>query len=204
MTLARFASREAVASLDGDALCAAVTAAALLDQRAFSSLACCEGLVARPGDLRQALQSSDLTMGLVLATVFLRDPRGSQLLLPHLLAHIGEMAARWQHTRRSYRNQLLVVQRRVSLLGLCAAFGVPHRHSWPLTLLRMLQASLDELGRATSTRAKDAYEPTPSSFHLEVGAVLKLMSVKHQHEHPQPPFNLDIVIAQLDLQVLAS
>jgi len=43
-------------------------------------------------------------------------------------------------------------------------------------------------------RGQDAYEPTPSSFHLEVVAVLRLLETEHLVERPQPPFCLDLVV----------
>jgi len=43
--------------------------------------------------------------------------------------------------------------------------------------------------------AKDVWEPQPSSFHLEVVAVLKLLDVDHTVEHPHRPFCLDLFIS---------
>jgi len=62
----------------------------------------------------------------------------------------------------------------------------------------------EKLGSAAGGSAKDAYEPTPSSFHLEVVAVLRLLSVEHSLEQPRKPFCLDIVISPEQLLRSAS
>merc|ERR1712070_1354923 len=83
-------------------------------------------------------------------------------------------------------------QRRVTLFGLCAAFGVPRPSAWSLDLLRHCRQTLDLLELDDGRGRKQ--NPSSSSFHLEVVVVLKLLEVEHKVEHPQFPFWLDLRI----------
>eukprot|EP00435_Cladocopium_sp_Y103_P034584 s2735_g8.t5 len=51
---------------------------------------------------------------------------------------------------------------------------------------------------ATGTRT-NSWEPESSRFHLEVVAILNLLEVQHRLEHPQMPFQLDIMITPDEL-----
>eukprot|EP00913_Durusdinium_trenchii_P027965 g26221.t1 len=130
------------------------------------------------------------------------------MLLPLLLQHLGQTAV-GQRQRRVHQ-----LSRRTALIGLCAAFAVPHRRAWDLAHLRMVQATWDRLeeeqrrmawtiGRSvgrrnqtigTSCPVRDPWEPESSRFHLEVVAILNLLEVPHHLEHAQYPFRLDIRI----------
>merc|ERR1712061_616966 len=97
-----------------------------------------------------------------------------------------------------------MIHRRVVLVGLCTAFGVPRRSAWPLPLMRYVYHSLqkleDHIAASQGNRYRDIWEPSPSSFHLEVIAVLRLLEVEHAVEQKQRPYCLDLVIspAQFD------
>merc|ERR1712194_496090 len=129
------------------------------------------------------------------------DGAGLRLLLPQLLQQISHAAESNKSTRRTVG----MGQRRTFLLGLCAAFPLPSTQTWPLPLLRQVVQTLDDLSRARGgTQKRDQYEPVPSSFHLEVTAVLKLVAVEHAVETPQPPFNLDITITPAQVKGISS
>ncbi|CAK0904896.1 unnamed protein product, partial [Prorocentrum cordatum] len=158
--LPSFSDPSQVAGLDGKCLGAALTAAAQLDRSAFLPRASCRTLAARPLELRRAVNSADLMMGAALAVVQLRHPAGIVELLPHLLSCLSAAFAK----------------RRVTLLGLCMAFGLPSTGAWPLPLLQGTAHTHEALRRQAVLRAspRDLWEPTPSSFHLEVVAVLRI------------------------------
>ncbi|CAJ1410744.1 unnamed protein product [Effrenium voratum] len=180
--------------MDATALSSAITAASLLDWRGFKALVCCQALAARTTELSGVVHHADLAMGLALAVVYMRNAAGARFLLPFLLDHFCETLA-GASLRRS-RSEVATIQRRVTLTGLCAAFGVPKRQAWDLNQLRIVQVTFNKLQSylAQTGSSKDSYEPTPSSFHLEVVAVLHLLNVQHQVEQPQRPFMLDITI----------
>jgi len=191
-----FQSTQAAASLTGETLGAAVTAAALLDCRGFQPLACCWELANCPTKLKHATANTDLSLGMALAAVYLRHRAGVRLLLPRLLQHITVVFARSKTLGRRSRQEIGMACRRVMLVGLCAALGVPRRSAWGLPMLRLVQSTHSELSkRVEEWGRRELWEPSPSSFHLEVVAVLRLMHVDHQLETPQPPFNLDITIS---------
>lgn len=178
-----------VSHLDGASLSAAVTAAALLDWRRFQALHCCRVLAQNPRELQRSVRGGDLGMGLALATVYMRNTTGARLLLPVLLEKFSEAG-------NSLRmSEVAMIQRRSMIIGLCAAFGLPTRSSWILPHLRVLQDTIKKLQlHLDRSRRRDQYEPSPSSFHLEVVAVLRLLNVEHHLEYPQLPFRLDIAI----------
>lgn len=196
----------AVAQLRVEALGAAVTAAAFLDQRRFRSAACCQKLVEARHTLGQAMQNMDLCMGLALASAYSERRAGLAMLLPQLLAHIDDRVLGHGKGIRSRRQQVAMTHRRMMLIGLCAAFGVPNATAWPLALVRSLRAVIKSLesaldtGLRTAACSRDVYEPLPSSFHLEVVAVLRLLSIEHTLEHPQRPFTLDVTISPAQLK----
>ncbi|CAE8616873.1 unnamed protein product [Polarella glacialis] len=199
-----FEDAGSVAMLDGQTLSATVTAAGLLDWRTFRSMACCKLLASNPYELRMAVMNTDVAMGLALASVYLRNPAGARLLLPRLLEHFSGTVGGGGAGRKRY--EVAMIQRRVVLTGLCAAFGVPNRRAWTLSQLQVvretfhrIQLQLDKTGSS-----KDAYEPAPSSFHLEVVAVLRLLDVEHRLETPQRPFMLDCTIEPRHIQRFVS
>lgn len=195
-----FQTTQAVARLSGEALGAAVTAAALLDLRSFQPLACCWELANCPTKLKRATANTDLSLGMALAVVYLRHRAGVRLLLPRLLQHITLVYARSKALGRRSRQEIGMARRRVMLVGLCAALGVPRRSAWELPMLRLVQSTLSDLSdRVEEWGRRDTWEPSPSSFHLEVVAVLRLMHVDHQLETPQQPFSLDITISAAQL-----
>jgi len=189
-----FQTSQVTASLGGEVLGAAVTAAALLDRRSFQPLACCWELANCPTKLKRATANTDLSLGLALAAVYLRHGAGVRLLLPRLLQHVALVFTGSKPLGRRSRQEVGMARRRVMLVGLCAAFGVPGRSAWGLSLLRLVQRTLIELSECVEER-RDVWEPSPSSFHLEVVAVLRLLNVDHKLETPQQPYNLDITIS---------
>lgn len=199
-----FEDRSRTEVLDGGALSAAITAAALLDCRDFHPMACCVRLAATPEQLQLAAGSSaDITMGLLLATVYLRHPAGVRLLLPQLLAHMGGAFMGRKMLGRRGRQEAGMVHRRVVLVGLCGAFGVPRASAWPLALLKCVRDTCFKLEKQladASGGGRDMWEPSPSSFHLEVVAVLRLLDVEHQVEVKQKPYCLDLTISPAQIQ----
>jgi len=199
----------------GIALGAAITAAALLDERSFNYRECCKHLVAHPEQLRLAVADIELAKGLALATVCAHDHVGVRILVPSLLKYINaEFSSRQRSVAGGSRLQQLdmgTVYRRVTVMGLCAVLGVPDGQVWPLRALRDIELSLmrleDRHDRINRARKREAarYEPASSSFHLEVVAVLRLLEVEHTLEQRQHPFMLDVGIssAQLDKAKLA-
>ncbi|CAK9016175.1 Uncharacterized protein SCF082_LOCUS13068 [Durusdinium trenchii] len=182
-----FEDPSSVSSLDGHGLGAILTAASLLDWRSFRSMPCCRRLAERPQDLSLAQGATDLAMGLTLAAVYMQNAAGARMLLPLLLQHLGQTAV-GQRQRRVHQ-----LSRRTALIGLCAAFAVPHRRAWDLAHLRMVQATWDRL-EEEQRPVRDPWEPESSRFHLEVVAILNLLEVPHHLEHAQYPFRLDIRI----------
>lgn len=191
--------------LDGEALASLITAAATLDQQSFRPRACCARLAGVPWELRRAMESHDLAMGLVLSVVSLRHSAGVQVLLPQVLTQVAEGLTRFRGASdgRSRRQRSLrmarMLQRRVALVGLCAAFGAPRRQAWSLALMRQLHELVVDLDNLLSMEGAEQsntlYEPASSSFHLEVVAVLQLMGIDHKLEVPQSPFCLDITVS---------
>mmetsp|Transcript_98418 Transcript_98418/g.195167 ORF Transcript_98418/g.195167 Transcript_98418/m.195167 type:complete len:584 (+) Transcript_98418:92-1843(+) len=191
-----FQTTQAATRLGGEALGAALTAAALLDRRSFQPLACCWELANSPTKLKCATASTDLSLGIALAAVYLRHGAGVRLLLPRLLQHITLVFTRSKGLGRRSRQELGMARRRVMLVGLCAALGVPRRNAWGVPLLRLVQSTFSGLSeRVEEWGHRDIWEPSPSSFHLEVVAVLRLLQVDHRLETPQQPFSLDITIS---------
>lgn len=118
-----FQDHASVSALDGAALGAVITAAGMLDWRSFDSVSCCRLLASRPWkDLHAAQGASDLAMGLALATV-MQTSSGSRLLLLTLLESFSSLPVKANWSRK----EVAMLQRRVILTGLCAAFGVPKR-----------------------------------------------------------------------------
>lgn len=187
-----FQDHASVSALDGAALGAVITAAGMLDWRSFDSVSCCRLLASRPWkDLHAAQGASDLAMGLALATV-MQTSSGSRLLLLTLLESFSSLPVKANWSRK----EVAMLQRRVILTGLCAAFGVPKREAWDLAQLRIVQATFDKLQSyldRTGTRT-NSWEPESSRFHLEVVAILNLLEVQHHLEYPQMPFQLDVMI----------
>merc|ERR1712039_132611 len=167
-------------------------------------LASCVRLAARPDQLQLAAGSTDITMGLLLATVYLRHPAGVRLLLPHLLDHLAVAFLGRRIMGRRGKVEAGMAHRRVLLIGLCSAFGVPRREAWPLALVKRVQDTItkleQQLADAYGSRGRDSWEPSPSSFHLEVVAVLRLLEVDHEVEVKQQPYALDLVISAEQLQ----
>jgi len=187
-----FEDYSSVEALDGASLGAAITAAGMLDWRHFRSLSCCQLLASRPQELQAAQGFADLAMGLALATVYMQTSAGARLLLPILLNHFSNSLG---YSSRQSRKEVALLQRRVTLTGLCAAFGVPNRKAWNLSQLRTVQETLNNLQTYLDRSGRrDLWEPESSRFHLEVVAVLNLLEVEHHLEHPQSPFQLDIMI----------
>lgn len=195
MAVPLFEDPALTASLGGETLGAALTAAGLLDQRAFRPMALCRSLAADPKELRRAVDNTDLLMGLALSVVYFRASAGLRLLLPQLLAHLRTFFTGRRRLGRRGRQEASMVQRRVMLVGLCTAFGVPRPGLWTLSLARQVSSTLEALEeQLDAVGGKDTWEPSPSSFHLEVVAVLRILDVEHTVEHPQRPFALDITV----------
>jgi len=178
-----------VATLGGPAISTILTAASLLDWRAFRPQTCCRRLSSVPDELR-AVDSVDLLMGLTLTGVYLHRAAGMRILLRQVLRRLDSEVARARRPRFHPRH----VHRRVGLIGLCAAFGVPHPGAWPLSLVREVNRVYDLLCSCLGRRGADSYEPTSSSFHLEVVSVLRILDVDCELEHRQWPFCLDVAI----------
>lgn len=187
---ARFEDPVVAAVLDGHALSAAISSAAMLDRRYFRAAACCDRLAASPADFNMGMQTHDLKMGIILGLASFSQTASLKRLLPQVLGDTFSTASTgWRHkkSRTSGMNQ-----RRVTLLSLCAAFGVPRPSAWSLDLLRNCRQTLNLLELSDSNDRKS--NPSSSSFHLEVVVVLKLLEVEHKVEHSQFPFWLDLRI----------
>jgi len=189
--------------LSAESAAAALTAAGYFGERSWRAAACCTRLAAvaraRSGSSLQGPSSfanPEFVMGLVLASVSLqRSTALRRQLLPCVLTALREGAAGARVNGRN-RRELATFYRRVVLMGWCVATDVPHGGFWSLPLLRQVNDTLATMeDRLSDLSARDTYEPTPSSFHLEVVAVLRLLSTEHALEQPQPPFCLDITIS---------
>jgi len=180
--------------LSTDTLSVAIASAGLLDLQMFNWTACCKALASAPADLRVVVEGDvEQVLGLALAVVTLRHAAVARLLLPELLQVLTKMVDSRDLRSPKSRRESGRIYRRFKVLGLCAAFGVPRRGTWPLSRLRELCAALgaadDRWGHSRS-----AYEPISSSFHLEVAAVLQLVGVPYKNEHKQSPFMLDLML----------
>jgi len=195
-----FESHAHVAALGGDAVGNAFTAAALLDQRTFRALACCRRLASHPAELRRALASTDLVLGMVIAAVYLQHPGSVQMLLPPLLEHVAKAYAGRARIGRRGRSEAAMVRRRLTMVAQCAAFGIPRPDAWSLGLIKLVVRTLEGLEQLEAAGGRDLWEPSPSSFHLEVVAVLRLLDTEHAVEQRQSPFVLDIKILPEQLE----
>lgn len=201
MAFPLFQDPSLVAGMRAGTVSAAIAAASHMDRRDFRPMACSRALAAMAP--RAVFESHEFAMGMVLAVTAFRYGAGIQLLLPRFLAHLDEWLDRvGSRLSRSSRREVGTMHRRVMLMGHCAALDVPRPQAWPLPLLRSVGGTLARLDEKLGGTAggRDSYEPTPSSFHLEVVAVLRLLSVEHSLEQPQQPFRLDIVITPQQLQ----
>jgi len=190
-----FEEPDRVHCLDGETLASAVASAALLDWRPFKMSACLRQISIDATHLRRILAWADIITGLVLAEVHMPSRERSLALMPKLV-HQVQMHAEACSTNSSHRREMSLIQRRVALLGIGAVFGVPHGYLYPTSVLQSIQNALTSLEKHLGTKP---YEPSSSSFHLEVDAVLNLLEVDHSIEHHQSPFCLDIVISPLQM-----
>lgn len=186
-----------VGQCSGEAISRALAAAALLDQQFFNPSACCRRIVASPADFAHL----EHIMGLALAVGALRHSSLARLLTPSFLPQLAKSLASRRLQGRKALHEFGRIHRRLLLVGLCAAFGVPRPVSWPLSSLKDMRGLLDvidqRLGQDASV-SRGSYEPASSSFHLEVVAVLRLIDVEHVIEHRQIPFCLDIAVFPAD------
>lgn len=198
LALSQLEDPEKAATLHSEALSATVTAVALLDQSQFKPAAVCNQLAGRPAELRRLVAKSDLAMGIALASVSLRDSSVVRLLLPMIIEKMHEVFLGGKMSRKKGKDAAMVL-RRLTLLGLCTAFSVPSPSAWALPLVRQMSSTMQQLEGALQSRS-DLWEPQPSSFHLEVVAVLQLLNVEHSVEVPQRPFCLDLTISPEQLR----
>lgn len=190
-----FNDSNVVAKMDAASLVEVVTAAGYLDRRAdFRPAPCIARVLAAQPD--SVALSPDFLMGLLLACICVRQSRALRLsLLPVVLSALrGRGGGGPFRVNKGHRRDQASLVRRLLLLSWSAAYGVPRGDSWPLSVLRQLFSTLTTMQERHPVSARDAYEPTPSSFHLEVVAVLRLLKVDHQLERPHAPFQLDILI----------
>lgn len=181
----------------------AMAAAAMLDSRSFGHSSCCSRLRSLPEDGTSANWEGSWDNFVLSALVFY-GPAATRALLPQFFALCNTQFSGRQRGGGSGRmnfRELLMLHRRISLAGLFAAHGLPGQNAWPLELLRQLSftlrladSSIDSDRNHKMRRIRDSYDPSSSSFHLEVVAVLKLIDVEHVLEHKQTPFHLDVAI----------
>lgn len=119
MAFPKFEEPSRVSRLSAASLVEVITAASLLDWRTFDATPCCTALAKMPLKELHVAGQGDLALGLALAVVYMQTAVGARLLLPVLLRHFRGLVGGQQ--------KLAGIQRRVMLLGLCAAFGVPRR-----------------------------------------------------------------------------
>jgi len=183
-------------SLDRSIAMEALWAAGQLDQRDFLPAALCTRLLpAAPlAGLSSSLSQGECLMGLTLTAVTSHRSRAfrDQLMAP-LLSHLHHLANTCRITRFNRRDMALYYRRLLLISGSMAG-AIPRADYWSLPMLRCALKTLNMLEEKLEVRGQDAYEPTPSSFHLEVVAVLRLLETEHLVERPQPPFCLDLVV----------
>eukprot|EP00927_Polykrikos_kofoidii_P029467 TRINITY_DN25482_c0_g1_i1.p1 TRINITY_DN25482_c0_g1~~TRINITY_DN25482_c0_g1_i1.p1 ORF type:complete len:748 (+),score=112.23 TRINITY_DN25482_c0_g1_i1:82-2325(+) len=192
-----FEDRQSVDALSAEVVGTIISAAALLDQQSFDTSFCCRRLLESRMFLRAALEDRHLAMGLTLGCAVLGHPSMTKTLMPAILEELAFLypSHKRLRTRFAFR-EFGKVYRRLSLLGLCAAFSLPRESAWPTRrlkrLLDVIKAQEERYG-AGDIRV-DSYEPASSSFHLEVASMLRLIDVDHELEHKHHPFCLDILI----------